>query len=263
MEKFDTHALQVLKQIGKYILSLNWAPPYASLACTKKCDAFALCVAKIVRHQQTLVSLLMLWSAPNRGNPHYGTMTRYITLCNALYLAIAHIFRPQNQELLMAPDTHPKFGYIRFCLPSQWRQRAYCLALGPPRLMENLNLRCNVGILRQLPYLREWRPFNAKHKQNEYDVWSLLLDAYYFVECNSMVPSPRISPQLLTGEVRIERPSGWGTRFGQHLNVVLSLCRTTCSSFMDQLHGLIEALFAHPCSTHSHPLQTRRLINVS
>ena len=36
-----------------------------------------------------------------QGYPHYGTMTRYITLCNALYLAIAHIFRPQNQELLM------------------------------------------------------------------------------------------------------------------------------------------------------------------
>ena len=28
-------------------------------------------------------------------------MTHYITLCNTLYLAIAHIFRPQNQELLM------------------------------------------------------------------------------------------------------------------------------------------------------------------
>ena len=60
-------------------------------------------------HQQTL---LMLWSAPNRGTPlwHYDTL--YNTM-NALYLAIAHIFRPQNQELLM-----PALSYL-----SSWRAR--------------------------------------------------------------------------------------------------------------------------------------------
>jgi len=31
----------------------------------------------------------------------------------------------------------------------------------------------------------------------------------------------------------------------------------TSSSFLDELRGRIEALFVHPCSMHSHPLQTQ------
>ena len=55
--------------------------------------------------------------------PHYGTMTRYITLCNALYLAIAHIFRPQNQELLMWPRTRDIYPFQSTCTVAFRKQK--------------------------------------------------------------------------------------------------------------------------------------------